>query len=364
MFPIAFLTAGILRLSNNRLESVCEGGAEKLSVRTFAPLDHAASDTISFLAQAAYLHQVKDCKAAVVVLRPEDKKALWGDVDPGRPLILTENPYAWFAWALQVITQEKVEKGYVDPRAVVEAGAQVDPSARIEPYAVVKKGARIDARVHLYPGTYVGENTQIGADSILYSNAVVYHGCHIGQRCILHSSCVIGADGFGFAPFRGEYVKIPQLGGVTLGNDVEVGASTTIDRGALEDTRVGDGTKLDNQIQLGHNDQIGCHTVMAACTGVAGSAKIGSHCMIGGGAGVNGHISIPDGSAVGPFTGVLSWKKGTKELLGYFPAQERRDFDKTAVLIRRLPCMREQLRVLQDEVDQLKRALVEKESES
>lgn len=360
MFPVALLTAGILRLSNGRLTSVCEGGAGKLSVRTFAPLNHAEPDTIAFLAQAAFLHQVKDCGAAVVVIRPEDKKAVWGDEDPGRPLILTENPYAWFAWALQVITHEGDVKGYVHEKALVDEGAQIDPTARIEAGAVVKKGAQIGARVHLFPGSYVGEKTVVGEDSILYPNAVVYHGCHIGKRCILHSCCVIGADGFGFAPFRGEYVKIPQLGGVTLGDDVEVGASTTIDRGALEDTRVGQGTKLDNQIQLGHNDQVGEHTVMAACTGVAGSTKIGSHCMIGGGAGVNGHIEIPDGSAVGPFTGVLSWKKGTKELLGYFPAQERREFDKTAVLVRRLPRMREQIRELQEQVDALKADLQKK----
>ena len=149
--------------------------------------------------------------------------------------------------------------------------AKVAASAVVDPCAVIAKGAVIGERTHVCSGAYVGEHVQVGEDTIIYPNAVIYHGCKVGDRVILHSGCVIGADGFGFAPFAGEWVKIPQVGAVTIGDDVEVGANTTIDRGALEDTVIGKGTKLDNQIQIGHNGKIGQHTVMAACTGVARS---------------------------------------------------------------------------------------------
>ena len=166
--------------------------------------------------------------------------------------------------------------------------------------------------------------------------------------------CVIGADGFGFAPFAGEWVKIPQVGGVTIADDVEIGANTTIDRGAIENTVVGKGTKLDNQIQLGHNDRIGEHTVMAACTGVAGSTEIGSHCMVGGAANINGHIRIPDMSEVGPATSITHWQEGVKQMIGIYPAQDRRKFERTAVLLMRLGDMRKRIQSLEAEIEKLK----------
>ena len=216
------------------------------------------------------------------------------------------------------------------------------------------RGAVIGARTRLFPGAYVGAGTTVGDDTILYPNAVVYHGCTIGSRVILHSGCVIGADGFGFAPFAGEWVKIPQVGGVTISDDVEIGANTTVDRGAIENTVVGKGTKLDNQIQLGHNDKIGEHTVMAACTGVAGSTEIGSHCMVGGAANINGHIRIPDMSEVGPATTIMHWQEGLKQMIGIYPAQDRRNFERTAVLLMRLSDMRRRVQALEAEIEKLK----------
>ena len=293
--PVSLLIDEITRRSAGRLTSATVGGAEKLAVTRFGTLEHADGTQVAFLAQSKYRDAAKASQAGVLVLTEDDVKAMWpAGVPAGRPLIVTQNPYAWFAYGLQVFTAGKAPAGRIDPKATVEEGAVVDSTAVVEAGAFVGRGARIGARTRLFPGAYVGAGTTVGEDSILYPNAVVYHGCTIGNRVILHSGCIIGADGFGFAPFAGEWVKIPQVGGVTICDDVEIGANTTIDRGAIENTVVGKGTKLDNQIQLGHNDKIGEHTVMAACTGVAGSTEIGSHCMVGGAANINGHIRIPD----------------------------------------------------------------------
>lgn len=347
MFQIDALIREIDTLSGGKLSSTPLCGAEKLSVRTFAPLDHAAADTVAFLAQSKYRDQALASGAGVLVISPADSEAMYGEKGPERPVILTKNPYAWFAYALQVMTRRPAGEGRVAPGAHVHPTARIAPSAVVEAGATVAAGAVVGERTRVYPGAYVGEGTVVGDDAILYANVTVYHGCRIGKRCILHSGCVIGADGFGFAPLDGEWVKIPQIGGVVLEDDVEIGANTTIDRGALDNTVVGRGSKLDNQIQLGHNCRVGSHTVMAACTGVAGSTHIGSHCVIGGAANINGHIQIPDATSVGPATSLMSWHKDEKVMTGFFPAMGHREFERTAVLVMNLPKMRRQLRELE-----------------
>lgn len=353
-FPVAALTAEIEKRSANRLGCRFLGGAEKVCVERLAPLDHAGPEHVAFLAQPRLRDAAKASHAGVIVLTEADVKAMWPEGAPAdRPLIVCTTPYAWFAWALQVMTEPKRPTGFIHPKAVVEEGAKVSPEAVIEAGAYVGAGAVIGARTRLFPGSYVGAGTTVGEDAILYPNAVVYHGCTIGNRVILHSGSVIGADGFGFAPFAGEWVKIPQIGGVTIEDDVEIGANTTVDRGALENTVIARGSKLDNQIQIGHNGRVGEYTVMAACTGVAGSTTIGSHCMIGGAANINGHIAIPDGSEVGPATSIMHWQEGAKQLIGIFPAQERRAFERTAVLMMRLGDMRKRIQTLEAEVEKL-----------
>lgn len=353
MFAIKTLVEKIEALSGGRLKSTPSGDAFGHSVVSFATLEHAAGDHVAFLAQSKYRDAAKQSKAGVLVLTPEDRKAMWGEENPSRALIETANPYAWFAYALQVMTARPIGAGRIDAAAHVDPAARVSPEAVIEAGACVAAGAVVGARVHLYPGVYVGEGAEVGDDSILYANVSVYHGCKIGKRVILHSGAVIGADGFGFAPFAGEWVKIPQVGAVRIEDDVEIGANTTVDRGAIEDTVVGRGSKLDNQIQLGHNDKIGEHTVMAACTGVAGSTSIGSHCMIGGAANINGHISIPDQSVVGPATSIVHWDPKARVMMGFWPAQDRREYEKSAVLMRRLSEMRERIRGLEAKVESL-----------
>ena len=210
----------------------------------------------------------------------------------------------------------------------------------------MKAGATIGARTVVKSGAYVDFGAQVGEDVILQPRAYVGPATVVGDRSILQPGAVVGADGFGFAPFLGEWVKIPQVGRVVLGTDVEVGSNTTIDRGALADTEVGDGTKLDNLIQLGHNDKIGKHCVMAANVGIAGSTTVGDHCMIGGAAMINGHITIPSGSNVGPATAITGWGKEPMTKTGFYPALDPKNFALTAASISRLPEMRKQLREL------------------
>ena len=346
MFSIKMLAEEIARRSSGRLTSLMLGGAEALSVTRFAPIESATPEHVAFIAQP------KLSKAGVIVMREADREAVWGAAEPDRPMLITRDPYAWFAWALQVMTDKPVKPGFIHPRAVVDESAQVDPSARIEANAVIGAGARIGARTRIDAGVNVGEGVLIAEDCHLYPNVVVYAGCRIGARSIIHSGAVIGADGFGFAPFAGEWVTIPQVGAVTIGEDVEIGANTTIDRGALEDTVVGKGTKLDNLIQLGHNVRIGEYTAMAACTGVAGSTHIGSHCVIAGAANISGHIEIPDMSIVGPATTITSWEKGAKVMMGYWPAQERPQFERTAVMVRRIGDLRKKVRELDSRLEE------------
>lgn len=353
MLRIGDLAGEILRLSRNRLTSTFYGGAEDKQILSFAPLEHARAEHVAFLAQSKWRDAAKLSQAGVLVVTAHDAEAMYG-TNPSRALVVTQNPYAWFAWALQVMLAKPQTDGCISPTAVVSEKATVAPSARIDALAVVEAGARIGERVHIFPGTYIGENVVVGDDSIVYANASVYHDCQIGSRVIIHSGAVIGADGFGFAPFAGEWVKIPQIGAVRIEDDVEIGANTTVDRGALENTVVGAGTKLDNQIQLGHNVRVGSHTVMAACTGVAGSTSIGSHCMVGGASNINGHIRIPDMVQIGPSSNIRRWQEGAKAMMGVFPAQERVAAERTMILIQRLSQMRAEIKALREEMEQLK----------
>lgn len=353
MFKISDLIHEIDVRSGGRLASRCLDGAENCTVSGFGPIESARPDQVVFLAQPRLRAAAKDCKAGVLVISESDLKEMYGDSDPARPVVVTANPYAWFAWAVQVMLQQPQAQGRIEAGAFVHPAAKVDPTAVVETGAFVKAGAVIGAHSVVKSGACVGEGTTVGEDVILYPNVVIYPGCRIGNRVIIHSGAVIGADGFGFAPFMGEWVKIPQVGGVTISDDVEIGANTTIDRGAIEDTFVGKGTKIDNQIQLGHNCRVGEHTVMAACTGVAGSTHIGSHCIIGGAAMINGHITIPDGGMVGPATSLKTWEKGARAMIGFFPAQEQRKFERNAVVAMNLTTLRRQVKDLQAQVEAL-----------
>jgi UDP-3-O-[3-hydroxymyristoyl] glucosamine N-acyltransferase len=257
-----------------------------------ATLKDAQPGTISFLSNPRYRKYLVNTAAAAVVL---DEAA---SADCPVAALVAANPYAAYARIAAWLHPEPAAVAGVHPSAVVDPSARVAASATIGPHAFIDAGAEIGARTVVGAGSVVGAECVIGADTRLAARVVLYRRVRIGVRCLIHSGVVLGADGFGIAQDRDGWVKVPQLGGVRIGDDVEIGANTTIDRGAIDDTVIEDDVKLDNQIQIGHNVRIGAHTAIAGCVGISGSTTIGARCMIGGMAGIAGHLEICDGVAV------------------------------------------------------------------
>ena len=253
-------------------------GDADIVVNQVAPLSSALSGHISFLTNLKYRRQLQNCKAGAVILGVAERDTT------DLPRILSDNPYAYFAKVSALLNPRNAEAPGIHSTAIVGQTATVPASATIGAFAFVGEGVKIGEHVVIGSGCHLGEGVEIGDNSLLYPQVVVYHGCVVGKRAILHSGAVIGADGFGIAMENGRWIKVPQIGRVVIGDDVEIGANTTVDRGALEDTIIEDGVKLDNQIQVAHNVRIGAHTAMAGCVGIAGSARIGKHCTVGGGA--------------------------------------------------------------------------------
>ncbi|WP_116812924.1 UDP-3-O-(3-hydroxymyristoyl)glucosamine N-acyltransferase [Steroidobacter cummioxidans] len=263
-------------------------GDPDLRVSRVAALERADASSVAFLANPRYRRHLQQTQAGVVVIDPK-----LADACPVNAL-LAKNPYATYARIAALLYPPPAAPPGRHATAAVEDSAQIDASASIGPHAVIGARVKIGARTVIGPGCVVMDDVTIGADTRLTANVTLCHGVSIGDRCLFHPSVVIGADGFGLAPDQGEWLKVPQVGTVRIGNDVEIGASTTIDRGAMDDTVIGDGVKMDNQIQIGHNVRIGDHTAIAGCAGISGSAVIGKRCMIGGMVGVAGHLTICD----------------------------------------------------------------------
>ncbi|HTH60294.1 MAG TPA: UDP-3-O-(3-hydroxymyristoyl)glucosamine N-acyltransferase [Paraburkholderia sp.] len=324
-------------------------------VASLAPLDQAGPQQLAFLANPKYLSQVGTTGAGAVLISADDLAKLASR--DGRNFIVTPNPYAYFA---------RVAQAFIDlaaPKAVpgVHASANVDPSAKVAASAVigpnvtVEAGAVIGERVRLDANVFVGRGTAIAEGSHLYPGVTVYHGCRIGERAIIHSGAVIGSDGFGFAPdFTGDgdaragtWVKIPQVGGVSIGPDVEIGANTTIDRGAMADTVIDECVKIDNLVQIGHNCRIGAYTVIAGCAGIAGSTTIGRHCMIGGAVGIAGHVTLADYVIVTAKSGVSKSLLKPGMYTSAFPAVDHADWNRSAALMRNLDKLRDRIKALE-----------------
>lgn len=263
-------------------------GNPDLRVSRVAALESADAASVTFLANPRYRRYLQQTKAGVVVLDPK-----LADACPVNAL-LAKNPYATYARIAALLYPPPAAPPGRHATAVVDASAQIESSASIGPHAVIGERVKIGARAVIGPGCVVMDDVTIGADTRLTANVTLCSGVIVGDRCLFHPSVVIGADGFGLAPDQGEWLKVPQVGTVRIGNDVEIGASTTIDRGAIDDTVIGNGVKMDNQIQIGHNVHIGDHTAIAGCAGISGSATIGKRCMIGGMVGIAGHLSICD----------------------------------------------------------------------
>lgn len=312
-----------------RFGCVLKGDPDR-RVSRVASLESADAASVAFLANPRYRRHLEHTQAGVVVLDPK-----LADACPVNAL-LAKNPYATYARIATLLYPPPSAPAGRHASAVVDASAQVDASAAIGPHAVIGARVKIGARTVIGPGCVVLDDVSIGDDTRLIANVTLCQGVIVGSRCIFQPSVVIGGDGFGLAPDQGELLKVPQVGTVRIGNDVEIGASTTIDRGAIEDTVIGDGVKMDNQIQVGHNVRIGDHTAIAGCAGISGSAVIGKRCMIGGMVGVAGHLSICDDVMI---TG-KSFVNSSIRKPGYYssgiPVDESTRFRKNAARFHRL----------------------------
>ncbi len=328
-------------------------GDADIQVVGIAPLNDADASHITFLSNPKFRGQAAQTHAAALILSAADDEIVAADYNGAR--IITANPYAYFARAAQFFAalHAHVAPAGIHPSAFVDPGARVAASASIGPFVTVEAGAVIEEGCVVDAGCFVGRNAYLGANTHFYPRVSFLADCRIGARGIIHSGAVIGADGFGFANEGGVYIKIPQTGGVRIGDDVEIGANTSIDRGALADTVLEDGVKLDNQIQIGHNCHIGAHTAMAGCVGVAGSAIIGKYCTFGGAAMVLGHLTIADHVHISSGSMVSRSIREPGQYTGFYPLAKNAEWEKSAVIVRNLATMREKIRELEKTIKSL-----------
>ena len=315
-----------------------------------ATLASAAEGNIAFLANRRYRSQLQTTKAAAVILAPDAADGFAG------PRIVTANPYAYYARVASLLNPEAAVEGGVHSSAVSES--ILPASVTIGPQVSIGKNVTLGENVRIHAGCVIGDGVTIGADSVLYPRVTIYHGCRIGQRAIVHSGVVIGADGFGFAPDGKEWIKIPQIGAVVIGDDVEIGANTTIDRGALDDTVIGEGCKIDNLVMIGHNCNIGPYSVIAGCTGMAGSTTLGEHCILGGATMISGHLTLaPNTTISGASTVMRSIVEPGGVHCSVFPLDSYEHWMRNASHIRRLSKLAER-------VTELEKILKEEDTEA
>lgn len=321
-------------------------GDPSVAVHRVATLDQAGEGDLAFLANPKYAARLKSCAAAAVIVAPNARELT------ALPRIVTPDPYIYFARVAQLFNPPEAVPPGIHPSAVVESAA-LPASVSVGPCASVAEGVELGEGVVIGAGCRIGRNVKIGGGTRLSPNVTIYHDCVVGRDCIIHSGVVIGADGFGFARDRdGSWVKIPQIGRVVIGDDVEIGANTTIDRGALDDTVIGNGVKLDNLIQIAHNVRIGDKTIMAGCAGVAGSATIGDRCMIGGQAGISGHLSIADDVVVSAWTLVAKSIRQPGVYTGNLPLQSHAEWAKNFAHLRHLDALADRIRALEQRLEE------------
>ena len=345
------LPAAGIRLSElaTQVGAALQGDGD-VRVHGVATLDHAGPGTIAFLANPKYRARLAMTQATAVIVTPA-----FADATP-LPKLVHRNPYATYAKVAAILHPVATAQPGVHRSAVVAADAAIDASAAIGPLATLGARARVGAHAVIGAGCAIGDDAVIGDRAILHAHVTVYPNCVIGARTIVHAGAVLGADGFGMAEDEGRWLKIPQLGRVVVGADCEIGANTTIDRGAIGDTIIEDDVKLDNQIQIGHNCTIGAHTAIAGCVGIAGSTNIGRNCKVGGAAMIAGHLEIADGTIVSAATGVFDSILEAGVYTATFPALPHRQWRYVASEIRRL-------RALAERVATLERALAAHEAD-
>lgn len=325
-------------------------GDENATVNTFSKIEEGKPGAITFLSNPKYTHFIYNTQASIVIVNE--------DVEFEQPvnttLIRVKNAYECIAKLLQLYASVQPKKTGIDSLAFISEKAKVGENCYVGAFAYIADGAEVGNNCQIYPHAYIGEGVKIGDNALIYPHVTIYKSCVIGNNVTLHAGCVIGSDGFGFAPTEQGYDKIPQIGIVTIEDDVEIGANTCIDRSTMGTTIIHKGAKLDNLIQIAHNVEIGSNTVMASQVGIAGSAKVGDWCMFGGQVGVAGHISIADHTQIGAQAGITGTVKKEGETIIGSPAWDAKGFMKSAAIFRRLPAMYQQINDLKKEIELLK----------
>ncbi|MDW1539430.1 UDP-3-O-(3-hydroxymyristoyl)glucosamine N-acyltransferase [Vibrio sp. YT-17] len=321
-------------------------GDESLVVSRVAPMDKAQEGDVTFLSNPKYAKHLSECQATVVMVEAEHKDQCVGNA------LVVSDPYVAFARVVQAMDTTPTPADDIAPSAVIAGDVKMGENVTIGANAVIETGVELGDNVSVGAGCFIGKNAKLGNNTKLWANVTIYHEVSLGDDCLVQSGTVIGSDGFGYANDKGEWIKIPQLGSVRIGNRVEIGACTTIDRGALEDTIIEDNVILDNQLQIAHNVQIGYGTVMPGGTIVAGSTKIGKYCQIGGASVLNGHITIADGVAI---TGMGMVMRSIEEKGLYssgIPLQTNREWRKTATRVHRIDEMNKRLKAVEKQLEQ------------
>lgn len=331
-------------------------GDGNVRVSDFSKIEEGRPGTLTFLANNKYTHYIYDTKASVVLVRRDFEP----EKEISATLVKVDDPYACLAMLLNMVSEAMSAKEGIELPVYVAPSVTLPEKAYVGAFAYIGERVKLGNGVKIYPQAYIGDDVTIGENVTIYAGVKIYRGCVIGNNCVIHAGAVIGGDGFGFAPQAdGEYAKIAQIGNVVLEDNVEIGSNTTIDRATMGSTVIRRGVKLDNLIQVGHNVEVGEHTVIAAQTGVAGSSKVGAHSMIAGQVGIAGHIRLGDHIKIGAQSGIPNNLSDGSEVMGY-PAVPRVEFARSAVYIKRLPDLNKTVRNLEKEIAELKQLLNQK----
>lgn len=344
-----------MEFSAKQIASFIQGeiiGDENVKVNTFAKIEEGIPGALSFLSNPKYTSYIYTTLSSVVLVN----KNFIPEKEINATLVKVDNVYESLAKLMSFHEAGKTRKQGIDSLAYIASSAKIGENAYIGPFAYIGENAVIGNNAVIHPHTYIGDNVTLGHNCILYPNATICHECRIGNACIIHSGAVIGSDGFGFAPTAEGYEKIPQIGIVILEDKVEIGANTCVDRATMGVTIIRRGVKLDNLVQIAHNDEIGAHTVIAAQAGVAGSTKIGEWCMIGGQVGLSGHIKIGNKVGIGAQSGVHGNIKDNRQLLGT-PAIDAKRFFKASAAYKNLAEMYLEISNLRRELNELKKQI-------
>ena len=327
-------------------------GDPNAAVSTFAKIEEGTEGALSFLANPQYEEYIYETKSTVVLVNADFKPSK----EIKATLVRVENAYESVAKLLQLYQSMQQKRVGISSLAFIDPSAKVGKDCYIGPFVAIAEGVEIGDGVVLHPHVTIGKGAKVGDNTEIYSNAVIYHGCKVGNNCILHAGCVIGADGFGFAPTPEGYDKIPQIGIVTIEDNVEIGANTCVDRSTMGSTIVRKGVKLDNLVQIAHNVEVGANTVMSAQVGVAGSSKVGEWCMFAGQVGIAGHLKVGDRTVLGAQSGLAGGnlaRKGGATMMEY-PAIDHKKFAKNTAALNSLPDLLKEVAALRRELDELK----------